>query len=269
MKFVQRDMGAAAEASNPGPAGMRREIVFLLVATLGLVLALYFLVGTVVELTLPRISVARERAWFGDFTPAARTAEPASAMEISQLALARKTLARLTLAPGVPALDYRLVLLAETEPNAVAFPGGTIGVTRGLLDVADSEIALAFVLGHELGHFAQRDHLRGLGRSVGRAIAWAVIFGDTSDALSGHTSQLLDLAHSRQQEAGADHFGLSLVHHAYGKTEGSERLFAWLERNRQHAGWAAWLQSHPDVGDRLQRLREAAAKLDATAPLAK
>lgn len=261
MKFVPRDMGAAAEASNPGPAGMRREILYLLVATAALAAVVYFLVGAAVELALPRISVAREREWFGDVTLGVRAAEPRNAMEIRQLAEARAALAKLALQPGVPALDYRLVLIGEPEPNAFAFPGGTIGVTHGMLDIADSEIALAFVLAHELGHFAQRDHLRGLGRAVGRALAWALIFGDTGDILTRHAGTLLDLAHSRQQEAGADRFGLALVHRAYGRTEGSERLFTWLEQNRRQPAWASWLQSHPDAGDRIERLRQEAKTL--------
>lgn len=261
MKFVQRDMGEAAEASNPGPNAMRREILVLLAATLALLVATYFLIGGIVELVLPRISVERERAWFGDFTLDVRAVEPENALEIRQLAAARKALAQLASQPGVPTLDYKLVLLAQKEPNAFAFPGGTIGLTRGMLDVADSEIALAFVLAHELGHFAQRDHLRGLGRALGRGLAWAIIFGDTGDTLSKNAGTLLDLAHSRHQEAGADGFGLRLVHGAYGKTEGSERILVWLDQHRRSPAWGRWLQSHPDAGDRVDRLRAEAKKL--------
>ena len=36
----------------------------------------------------------------------------------------------------------------------------------GLLENVESENELAFVLGHELGHFRNRDHLRGLGRGI-------------------------------------------------------------------------------------------------------
>lgn len=261
MKFVPRDMGEAAEASNPGPAGMRREILVLVGATLALFLAAYFLIGGLVELMLPRISVARERAWFGDFTLPMQSVEPANAMEIAQLAAARKALARLTSQPGVPALDYKLVLVGEKDPNAFAFPGGTIGLTRGMLDLADSEIALAFVLAHELGHFAQRDHLRGLGRAFGRSLAWALIFGDADELLGHRAGTLLDLAHSRRQETGADDFGLALVQRAYGKTAGSDRVFRWLEQNQQTPGWSRWLQTHPAAGDRVERLRKAAERL--------
>jgi hypothetical protein len=53
------------------------------------------------------------------------------------------------------------------------------------------------------------------------------------------------------------------VHGAYGKTEGSERIFVWLEQHRRSPAWGRWLQSHPDAGDRVERLRTEAKKLGA------
>lgn len=263
MKYVHRDLGDAAEASNPGPAGMRREIAFLIGATAALFLAAYFAIGWAVELVLPRISVERERAWFGQFSLAAHATTPEGAEESARFARAQATLARLIAQPGVPALDYKLVFVSESRPNAFAFPGGTIAITRGMLQLLEDEVSTAFVLGHELGHFAQRDHLRGLGRALGRAIAWTLVFGDMGDVLTRHAGTLLDLAHARQQESGADRFGLELVHRVYGRTEGTERLFVWLDERQRQPAWAVWLQSHPDPGNRVQRLQERARELDA------
>lgn len=46
MKFVQRDMGAAAEASNGGgSSGWRREVLLLGCALLALTLGLWFGIG--------------------------------------------------------------------------------------------------------------------------------------------------------------------------------------------------------------------------------
>ena len=261
MKFVPRELGESAEASNPGAPSMRREIVYLLAATGAVLLATYLFVGWAVELLLPRISVERERAWFSGVTLNLRITDPGDSREIERFAAARAALERLRRDPRVPALEYRLVLVDDRAPNAFAFPGGTIGLTRGMLEIASDEIALAFVVGHELGHFAQRDHLRGIGRSLGRALVWALIFGNAGDALGRHAGTLLDLAHSRQQESGADRFGIELVFGAYGRTEGSTRIFEWLEAHRRTPGWARWLQTHPDSGDRVERLRAEAKRL--------
>jgi Zn-dependent protease with chaperone function len=256
MKFVPRDMGGAAEASNPGPGGLRREIAFLLLASAALLVALYLSVGWMVELALPRISVEREKTWFSGFSLGVRSVEPASPLETQRFATARDVLSRLRAAPGVPALEYKLVLVDDSAPNAFALPGGTIGITRGMLALLDDEIALAFVLGHELGHFAQRDHLRRMGRAAGRALVWSVVFGDASDLLTRHAGELLELAHSRRQESGADVFGLELVHTVYGRTAGAERLFEWLDERQRLPAWTRWLHTHPHPGDRVQHLRE-------------
>lgn len=256
MKFVRRELGEAAEASNPGAPGMRREIFVLAGALLVLLVAGYASIGFVVELALPRISVARERAWFGGWkTPAATTAPGGDAAAWER---AEAVLQKLAAQPGVPALEYRLVLLDQAAPNAFAFPGGTIAITRGLLRVCgDDEVALAFVLGHELGHFAHRDQLRALGRTAGRAVAWGLIFGGTGDAVSAQTLNLMELAHSRAQEEAADAFGAALVQRVYGRTGGAERLFRWLEQRENSPAWTAWLQTHPTSASRIERLRDA------------
>ncbi|MES2691863.1 MAG: M48 family metallopeptidase [Verrucomicrobiota bacterium] len=264
MKYVHRELGEAAEASNPGTKGMRREIVVLLLGTAALFLAGYFAIGWAVELALPRISVERERAWFSNFKLGVTASTPTTETEIARFAYAQDILAKLAARPGVPALDYKLVFLADKQPNAVAFPGGTIGITRGMLELADDESSIAFVLAHELGHFAQRDHLRGIGRALGRGVVLALVFGDVGDMVSERAGALLDLAHSRHQESGADLFGLALVHGAYGKTEGTDKVFVWLEQRQRRPAWTYWTQTHPEPADRLERLREHAKTLGTT-----
>ena len=53
-------------------------------------------------------------------------------------------------------------------------------IYQGLLAQAESENELMMVLGHELGHFANRDHLRGLGRALLVQIAIAAFFRQTT-----------------------------------------------------------------------------------------
>ncbi|MFQ5793370.1 MAG: M48 family metallopeptidase, partial [Acidobacteriota bacterium] len=113
----------------------------------------------------------------------------------------------------------RVRVLHEDQPNALAFPGALILVTSGLLEIVESENELAFVLGHELGHFRNRDHLRHLGRSAVLGLLFAAIRGSTGGSSA---VELLSLAgrltcrkFSRGQEEGADAFGLELVHEEY------------------------------------------------------
>ena len=121
---------------------------------------------------------------------------------------------------------FRVTILDEEMPNALAFPGGLIGVTSGLLEQVESENELAFVLGHELGHFRNRDHLRSLGRGLVLGLVLAVATG------SGGSSQLLQLApmlaersFAREQERESDSFGLKLVYREYGHVAAADDFF--------------------------------------------
>lgn len=263
MKYVLRDLGESAEINRGGRGPpLWRETGTLLGAAAGLALALYFTIGWIVEFALPLISTEREHAWFSGFElPSAYTPD---ADTQKRLDLADAILRKLATAPGVPAIPYRLSLLDETQPNAFALPGGTVAITRGLLDLlGDDEIALAFVLAHELGHFAQRDQLRGIGRQFGRTLVWALIFGGNGgDVLTGHTGALLELGHSRKQEAGADRFAMGVILATYGRAASADRLFRWLDEKSLHLTGLDLLATHPAPADRVEALRRYAQEFE-------
>ena len=50
--------------------------------------------------------------------------------------------------------------------NAFVEPNGTIYITSGLLDKIDDKEILTFILAHEMGHYAHRDHLKVFGREL-------------------------------------------------------------------------------------------------------
>lgn len=152
--------------------------------------------------------------------------------------------------------QHSLVVLDQPENNAFALPGGGIYVTRGLLNACSSENELAFVLGHELGHFAARDHLRGLGRNVVLSLLLAPLLGqDASDAASWVTTFVIN-AHSRDQERAADAFGLNLVQRLYGHVNGANAFF--LRMLSQDLMPGGFLQTHPLSQQRIENLAELA-----------
>ncbi len=258
MKYVRRDLREAADASSGGGIrGLGREIATLVSAAIILSAVFYWGIGWIVEWTLPKISAEREQAWFSSFRTDEGRAETTED-EKEQREYAAGVLAKLTEHPEVPDIDFQLIVIDDDDPNAFAIPGGTIAVTTGLLRVVgDDEVALAFVLGHELGHFAQRDHLRGIGRAIGRGLVWMLIFGGTGgiDLISERTQQLLNLDHSRQQESGADRWGIRLVLATYGTEQGSDQLFRWLAARDQTPAWFNFASSHPAPADRIEKLR--------------
>lgn len=142
-----------------------------------------------------------------------------------------KLLDRLALRWRENPYELRVAVYDEPTPNAVAFPGGLILVTSGLLERVESENELAFVLAHEIGHFRNRDHMRGMGRGV----AFALVLGSFGLGGSGDASQLATMssglaarAFDREQESDADRFALEVVAMEYGHVAGAQDFFGRL-----------------------------------------
>lgn len=254
MKIDYRTPQATADVSasrgSDGP-----EFVKLTLLTVVVIGAIYLGVGALVDWGVTRISVARELALFVDIDFSDLDSDDSEA-----LATARSLLDRLSDSPQVPDIPFRLILMDEADPNAFAFPGGTIGVTRGLLDLLPEEQDLAFVLAHELGHFQNRDHLRGLGRALGINLLVGVIFGAQMEVGSVATVPMMMMtsSYSRAQETRADEYALRLMLDVFGTDTGFERLFTELEQQSDLPAWTQMFSTHPLPGDRILNLRRLA-----------
>ena len=58
-----------------------------------------------------------------------------------------------------PDLDWRFGVLESKSINAFSAPDGYVFITRGLYDMAESDDALAAILGHEISHITKRHAL--------------------------------------------------------------------------------------------------------------
>lgn len=58
-----------------------------------------------------------------------------------------------------PNLPWRFAAVESPAINAFAAPGGTVMITRGMLDAVSNEAELACVIGHEIGHITRKHHL--------------------------------------------------------------------------------------------------------------
>jgi Zn-dependent protease with chaperone function len=144
--------------------------------------------------------------------------------------------------------------------NAMALPGGLIVVTQGLLDQVESENELAFVLGHELGHFKNRDHLRALGRGIVVSLFFAMITGNDVGGIGVTVADLTLKGFSRGQESKADAFGLKIVNSEYGHVAEASRLFnRWQSEDVTLVKFVTYLSTHPDTGDRISDIADYAA----------
>lgn len=253
MKF---DARLPADGVNVTPTHPLEELGVLLGGLLGIVVALLLAATLAIDHLVPMLPADVEARLFGHFGSADQADDPRA--RAVQALLER-------LAGHWPERPYafRVEVLDESEPNALAFPGGLVLVTSGLLEACDSENELAFVLGHELGHFASRDHLRG----IGRGLAFVLLLGALGAADAGSASGLAALAgdiagrgHDRAQEVRADAFGIGLVQAEYGHLAGSTGFFEKLPEpeNAVVRSVAHYLSTHPMGGERIATLRELA-----------
>ena len=248
MKFVPKRLEKTADVSrghSSWQSFLKNSVSVVIVFVLG-----YLLLGGLADLLAWSIPNRWEARMFSSV--------PVETIEQAELGRADEIFRRLTEREGLRPLPYRLFVLPIDEPNAFAFPGGGVGVTRGLLDTVETEAGLAMVLGHELGHHHERHTLKRIGRSLVFSVAGGLLFGRNSSSVVDLSLKLAESGYSRRQEREADAFGLRLVHEVYGHTRESLEFFERIrsEHDRDELQWAAFVRSHPLPSDRIEELKQ-------------
>lgn len=261
MKIVNKRPEKTADISSARNSASE-ELIKLVISAVLFIVILFFLIGFAVDLIVPRISIETECRLFR-FNDQEKPAASGTENTDPALKTASEILKKFKSDPDVPDIDFRLIRIMEKKPNAFAIPGGTIGLTSGLLETLDKEIELAFVIAHEIGHFRNRDHLRGLGRAAGFSVIMAVLFqsGPGIESFAGIVSYTAQRHYSREREEKADRYAVKLVHSIYGKTEGTERLFRILTEEHNIPEWAYMFSTHPSPEKRIEYMKEYSEKL--------
>ncbi len=250
MKF---DPSLPDDGHNVSRTHPLREALLLVVGVVAAGAVLMLTIAVAIDLIVPRLPLSLETRLFSaswldfnkDRSEDPRTLAVATLIE----RLARHW-------PECP-YEFQLSILEAEQPNAFAFPGGWVVVTTGLLEQAESENELAFVLGHELGHFRNRDHLRGLGRSIAFSVILSVLNVGRVTELAGLAGGLAQRSFDRDQERDADQFGLALVAAEYGHVANAWDFFERLPDPSRFAArqLAHYLSTHPLSEQRIDDLR--------------
>jgi predicted Zn-dependent protease len=243
MEFVAREP-EGDHNPNVSPTSPLREPAVLFAGISVAIVVLLTIVFFVTDAVALAISPATEARTFAAITEKLPGGDGPCRDELQQLIDA--LVADATAASGPDGYTHALSVI-DGPPNAMAVIGGRILVTRGLLADLESENDLAFVLGHELGHFAHRDQVRGLGRKLVGSLLLGAVFGTAYDGdTPGFLDRLEELQSkraARQQESDADRFALRLLARRYGHADGATTFFA---RMRKHDGERfAWFSTHP------------------------
>jgi len=160
--------------------------------------------------------------------------------------------------------DWRVSVVQSDQVNAFCLPGGKIIVYTGILPVANTDAALATVLGHEMAHATSRHGAqRALEQNLTQTAMMGVA-GSLSDmdyekqraimgAFGAGAQYGVLMPFSRNHESEADHIGL--IYMARAGYDPHESINFWKRMEQSNSGQPPqFLSDHPSHGTRIQQL---------------
>ena len=161
-----------------------------------------------------------------------------------------------------PDLPWQFGVLDSPNVNAFAVPGGTIFITRGLLERMRSEAELAGVLGHEIVHVLRKHHLKAIQKGAQSALAGDALghalrdrAGPARDKLISFGTEMYSRGLDKSDELEADRYGVVIAARAGYDSYGLPAVLQTLQAmNATDSALALMFKTHPAPGERLASL---------------
>ncbi len=156
--------------------------------------------------------------------------------------------------------------------NAFALPGGQIFITAALFERLETEGQLAGVLGHEIGHVIERHGAQHMAKAqLTQGLIGAVAVGasdpnspiDAQQAamIASAVGQMINLRYGREDELQSDRWGVELLVNSGYDPRALFREMEILKEASGGGGQPEFMSSHPDPGNRIERIKEAIAEV--------
>ena len=151
------------------------------------------------------------------------------------------------------------IIQDDNTLNAFAAPGGYIYVYTGLIKYLDKVDHLAGVLGHEIAHADQRHSTSQMTKQHGLEMLVAIASRNATAAQLGQVvSGLTQLSFSRADETDADAHSVDYLESTKYACNGAAGFFEKLIAQGQAGGTPAFLSTHPNPDNRVDKINEAA-----------
>jgi hypothetical protein len=169
-------------------------------------------------------------------------------------------------APGLK-WPYSFHVVASSDVNAFALPGGAIFVNLGTIQASETEAQLAGVLAHETSHVVLRhatcnmkkqqttNIMAGLGQLASGILLGNGAGGQVAQAIIGGGAGLYGLRMSRDDEKQADLLGTDILYNSGYDPRGLPQFFEIIQ-GKYGAGGAQILTDHPNPGNRTEYVNQ-------------
>lgn len=159
-----------------------------------------------------------------------------------------------------PGFEYTFTVLNVNELTSVALPGGPVFISRGMIEAAETEGALAGLIAHQLGHVvlrhataqASRGERYQIGAIAGRSIG-AIVGGAGTGIIAQGTNYGIStyyLMYEHEFERQADLVAARLLAFAGYDPRDLAIMFDTIQARGAGRGGPQWMMSHPNPGDR-------------------
>ena len=168
-----------------------------------------------------------------------------------------------------PEFRYSFDVVNARDINAFALPGGPMFVNRGMIEAARNEGEMAGVMAHEISHVALRHATAQQTKvtspkntilGIGAILGGAILGGQTGAAVGQTIYQIRMTKYSREYETQADILGAQIMARAGYDPRDLANMFRTIAQ-QGGSGGPEWLSSHPNPGNREQRILQEAAML--------
>lgn len=249
MKYTPKRITGNVNVSSDTPL---KDFFVLLAGLLGILVIAYMALGFTVDFIVPKLPDEAHSLIDKVYDNMFVTENPTK-VQIYIQSILNDTLNETSLGSK----KFKLHIVNFDMPNALALPGNNIVLTTSLVNELESVNELVFVLAHELGHFANKDHLRGLGRGI-IAVAMSVFLFGAESGLSDfvmNSISTIEFRFTKSQETNADIYALDVLYKKYGHVDGALDFFIKMSKKDKLGRVRYFFATHPYPEDRINFLR--------------